>query len=160
MPARTNELHLSNEMPLIKVTTSLEHLMFTSVSSRSATAYQRVSVETSVSGASPYQLVNLLFQGLLRHVGAARVSLARGDLAAKGEHITKAVRIIDEALKPALNSEAGGDIAANLSGLYGYCSLRLTQANLLNDEAALRDVLRVIEPLADGWKGIGEKVGN
>ena len=132
--------------------------MFTSVSSRSASAYQRVSVETAVSQASPHQLVTLLLEGLLKNVGAARVALKRGDMATKGKQINLAVRIIDEALKPALNLAQGGDIAANLNGLYGYCSLRLTEANLHNDDAALADVVRVIEPVADGWKQIGGQV--
>lgn len=131
------------------------HNMFTSVSSRAASAYQRVNVETAVSQASPHQLVTMLLDALLQNIGAARVSLKRGNVAAKGEQINKAVRILDEGLKPALNLAQGGDLAANLNGLYGYCSLRLTQANLRNDDAALADVARVIEPLADGWKQIG-----
>ena len=132
--------------------------MFTPVSSRAALAYQRVGVETAVSQASPHQLVNMLFEGLLQNVSAARVALKRGDIAVKGERINKAVRIIDEGLKPALNLAQGGDIAANFNGLYGYCALRLTEANLRNDDAALEEVIRVIEPLADGWKQIGGQV--
>lgn len=133
--------------------------MFTSVSSRSASAYKRVSVETGVGMASPHQLVNMLFESLLVAVGAARAHLAKGDIAGKGENILKAVRIIDEGLKPALNLSQGGDLAANLNGLYGFCLVRLTQANLHNDDAALDDVVRVIEPLAQGWKQIGDTVG-
>jgi len=132
--------------------------MFTSVSSRAASAYQRVSVETAVSEATPHQLVNLLLEGLLQNVGAARVAIKRGDIAGKGKKILMGVRIIDEGLKPALDLAKGGAIAANLNGLYGYCSLRLTEANLRNDDAALADVIRVIEPLADGWKQIGAQV--
>ena len=132
--------------------------MFTSVTSRSASAYKRVSVETNVSEATPHQLVNMLFEALLQHIGAARAALNRGDITVKGEQILKAVRILDEGLKPALNLEQGGDLAANLNGLYGYCVLRLTQANLHNDDAALAEVIRVIEPLAQGWKEIGAQV--
>jgi flagellar protein FliS len=132
--------------------------MFTSVSSRSASAYQRVSIETAVSQASPHQLVTLLLEGLLQNVAAARAAMQRGEIATKGEKINKAVRIIDEGLKPALDLAKGGDIAANLNGLYGYCSLRLTEANLRNDDAALADVIRVIEPVVDGWKQIGAQV--
>ena len=144
-------------MPITKVINTVGYNMFTSVSSRAASAYQRVNVETAVSQADPHQLVNMLFEGLLSNVGGARAAMARGDIATKGMLINKAVRIIDEALKPALNLEQGGDIAANLNGLYGYCSLRLTEANLRNDDAALADVLRVIEPLADGWKQMGSQ---
>lgn len=147
-------------MPITKVTTTMGHNMFTSVYSRAASAYQQVSVETAVSQASPHQLVSLLFEGLLKNIAGARAAMARGDIAGKGMQINKAVRIIDEALKPALNLADGGDIAANLNGLYGYCSMRLTHANLHNDDAALADVIRVIEPIADGWKQIGGQVAH
>lgn len=132
--------------------------MFTSVSSRSAAAYKRVGLETSVDKADPHQLVNMLFEALLQSVRTARAALERGDVPTKCEQIVRAVRIIDEGLKPSLNLEQGGEIAANLNGLYGYCVLRLTHANLRNDDAALADVVRVIEPLADGWKQIGGQV--
>lgn len=129
--------------------------MFTSVTQRSASAYQRVGIETAVSQASPYQLVNLLLEGFVKAVSLARVAMARGDIAQKGQQISKAVRFIDEGLKPALNLEKGGDLARNLNGLYGYCVLRLTHANLHNDDAALAEVLRIIEPVAQGWKEMG-----
>ncbi|MDD5029636.1 MAG: flagellar export chaperone FliS [Rhodoferax sp.] len=133
--------------------------MFTSVHQRSAAAYQRVDIETAVSQADPHKLVELLFDRLLQVVGSARVAMKQGQIAAKGENISKAVRILDEGLKPALNLENGGDIAANLNGLYSYCVLRLSQANLRNDDAALAEVVRVIEPIAQGWKQMGEQAG-
>lgn len=126
--------------------------MFTSVGARSVAAYKKIGLETSDS----YQLVCMLFDGLLKSVDVARAAMKRGDIATKGEQIMKAVRILDEGLKPALNLEQGGDLAANLNGLYGYCALRLTQANLRNDDGALGDVVRVIGPLAQGWKQMGD----
>ena len=112
-----------------------------------------------MSEASPHQLVGLILDGFLQAVGAARVALARGDVATKGRQIGRAVRMIDEALKPALNLEKGGEIAANLNGLYGFCVLRLTHANLKNDDVALAEVLRVMEPIAQGWKQMGADQG-
>lgn len=133
--------------------------MFTSVSQRSASAYHRVGVETAVDQADPHQLVGLLFERLLQTISIARIAMQQGHIAAKGENISRAMRIIDEGLKPALNLEQGGDIAANLNGLYGYCVLRLVHANLRNDEKALDDVLRVIGPIAEGWKQMGIQLG-
>lgn len=132
--------------------------MFTSVSHRSASAYQRVDVETSISQASPHQLISLLFEGLFQAVGAASAALKRGDIVAKCAQITKAVRIIDEGLKPALNMSQGGDLASNLDAVYGYCVTRLTLANLTNDDRELADVVRVMTPVATGWKQIGDQV--
>lgn len=126
--------------------------MFTSVSSRAAMAYKRVAAETSVQGADPHQLVGLLFDALLQSIASARGAMVRGDTAGKGAAIGKAVRIIEEGLKAGLNLQQGGEIAANLHQLYGYSVLRLTQANLRNDSAALAEVTQLIEPIAESWK--------
>jgi flagellar protein FliS len=129
--------------------------MFTSVATRSASAYRKVSVETSVEQADPHHLVDMLFDGLLHAVGAARAALQRGDIKAKCQHIVTAVRILEEGLKGGLNLQEGGELAGNLLELYNYCVLRLTQANARNDDKALDEVVRLISPLADGWKQIG-----
>ena len=126
--------------------------MFTSVNSRAASAYRRVAAETAVQGADPHQLVGLLFDALLQSIANARGAMARGDIPAKGAALGKAVRIIEEGLKAGLNLQQGGELAANLHQLYGYSVLRLTQANLRNDIAALEEVVRLIEPVAESWK--------
>lgn len=130
--------------------------MFSPRSSKSASAYRQVSVETSVDQATPHNLVEMLFDGLLVAVGSARAALQRGDIKSKCTQIITAVRILEEGLKSALNLEQGGELAANLDRLYGYCVLRLTQANARNDDAALAEVARLIEPLAKSWKQIGQ----
>lgn len=128
--------------------------MFTSVHSRAASAYKRVAVETSVQSADPHTLVGLLYDALLQSIAEARGAMSRGDTVAKGASLGKAVRILEEGLKAGLNLREGGDIAANLRQLYSYSTLRLTQANLRNDEKALEEVTRLIEPVADSWKQI------
>lgn len=129
--------------------------MFSRTSTRSASAYKKVGVETSVGQASPHDLVGMLFDGLLLALGSARAAMQRGDIKTKCQHILTAVRILEEGLQCGLNMEQGGDLAANLQELYGYCVVRLTQANARNDDAALAEVVRLIEPVADGWKKIG-----
>lgn len=128
--------------------------MFTSVRSRAAAAYQRVGAETSIQSATPHQLVELLFDALLNSIDNARGALARKDIATKGEAIGKAARILEEGLKAGLNLAQGGEIAANLHGLYSYSVVRLTHANLHNDMAALDEVRQLIEPIAQSWKSI------
>ena len=129
--------------------------MYTTVASRSAHAYRKVGVETSVDQANPHHLVGMLFDGLLQALGAAKAAIERGDIKVKCQQIIIAVRILEEGLKCRLNLEQGGDLAGNLDRLYGYCVLRLTQANARNDAAALTEVLCLVEPLADGWRQIG-----
>ncbi len=131
--------------------------MFTSVSVRSANAYRQFSVEADVAQADPHKLVQLLFDGLLSNVGAARAALARGDIKAKCKHVVTAVRILEEGLKASLNMEQGGVLAANLQGVYDYAVLRLTQANARNEDALLQEVIQVIAPISDGWRQISDE---
>lgn len=128
--------------------------MFTSVSSRSASAYKRASVDASVDMADPHQLVNLLFEALQRHIGVAKLSMQNGDIAGKCKQIGAAMRILEEGLIAPLDLNNGGDLAANLKDLYDYCVRRLIMANAKNDSAILDEVAHLIEPIASGWKQI------
>lgn len=129
--------------------------MFTPVSTRAASAYKRVSVETSVDGASPHQLVGLLFDALLESLSLGRAALERGDMELKGRYLSKAVRLIDEGLKASLD-EAGGEVTGNLRTVYSYAVRCLTEANLKNDIAKVVEVIGLIVPIADAWKQIGK----
>lgn len=133
--------------------------MFAPMGPRSANAYKKIGVETSVSQASAHDLVDMLFDGLLVAVGSARTAMLGGDIKTKCANIVTAVRILEEGLKGALNLEQGGQLAANLQDLYAYCVVRLTQANARNDVAALEEVQRLIEPVAAGWKQMGQTAG-
>lgn len=128
--------------------------MFTPVSARAASAYKRVGAQTGVEGASPHRIICLLFEALQVSLYAARGAIARGDIEGKGQAIGKAVRILDEGLKSSLDTEAGGDLALNLQGVYNYSILRLTKANLTNDAALVDEVVQLIAPVFDAWKSI------
>jgi flagellar protein FliS len=121
-------------------------------------AYRSVGIETSVSGASPHKLVAMLFDGALDSITQARGALQSRNTEVKGRAIARAVRIIDEGLRAALNTDAGGTLALDLRDLYNYITLRLTQANLHNDDQALAECADLIEPLRSAWRAIGPEV--
>ena len=118
--------------------------------------YQQVGVETRLSGATPHALVAMLFDGFMEAVAQARGALRQGDLAAKGHAIGRAVRIIDEGLRAGLDLQAGGVLARDLHELYGYLTLRLTLANLRNDEAMLDECQSLVRPLQEAWMAISQ----
>ena len=128
--------------------------MFGSAASRSASAYKRVSVETSVDGADPHKLVTLLFDALQQALAGAQFAMQRGDIPGKIKQIGVAMRILEEGLKAPLNLEEGGELAANLNALYEYCVQRVILANARNDAAILQEVSKLIEQVASGWKQI------
>ena len=123
-------------------------------SSAFAGAYRTVGVETGVAAASPHQLVTMLFDGFNAAIAEARVALAKGEVEAKCKALGRALRIVDEGLKAPLDA-AGGTLSEKLSSLYAYVSLRLTQANLTNDVAALEECVKLLEPVRPAWVAIG-----
>lgn len=118
-------------------------------------AYAQVSVESGVMSASPHQLIVMLFDGALSALLRARILMNQGNIAGKGQAISKAINIIDNGLKNGLNHEQGGEIADNLAALYDYMKRRLMQANLHNDIAAIDEVTGLLENIADAWRQIG-----
>ena len=124
-----------------------------------AGVYHQVGVQTMVASASPHGLVALLFDGFIAAVHRAKGGLRNQDTRAKGQAIGQAVRILDEGLKSALDLKEGGKLAADLSDLYDFVCLRLTQANLRNDEAALDECLALMTPLREAWLAIGSRLG-
>ena len=123
-----------------------------------ANAYARVGVETSVNAASAHKLIELLFNGFMDVLVTARGAMRAGQIEAKGKAIGRAARIVEEGLKAGLNMEAGGKLAEDLSALYAYVAVRLTFANLRNDEGALDECMRLINPLREAWISIGPQV--
>lgn len=131
--------------------------MYTPPAARAARAYQRVAVESSIEGgASPHRLVEMLYEGLGQSLLAAQGALARGDIAAKGEQIGRAVRLLEEGLKAGLDLSRGGELAGRLRALFDYCIGQLTLANLRNEPAILAEVAEIISPLAQAWSEIGQ----
>jgi flagellar secretion chaperone FliS len=123
----------------------------------SSNAYRQIGVETAATTASPHQLVTMLFDGFRDAVAQARGAMAAGRIEDKGQAIGRALRIVDEGLRAGLNLEGGGSIAADLQSLYTYIMLRLTHANLRNDDAALAECVNLLEPVRTAWVAIGRQ---
>lgn len=118
-------------------------------------AYREVGVQSGVLSASPHQLVLMLFDGFLECIAQARGAIASHNIEQKCKAISRGVRILDEGLKASLNLQQGGQLASDLNALYGYITMRLTQANISNDTAALEECARLIEPVRSAWIAIG-----
>jgi flagellar protein FliS len=122
-------------------------------------AYTQVSVQSAAAAdRSGHELVRLLYEGFEAAVARARGALQRGDTAARGQAIDHALQILGEGLRAGLNLREGGKLAADLDALYAYVTLRLTQAHLRSDDAALAECVGLIRPLHEAWLAIGPQV--
>ena len=116
--------------------------------------YSQVGVETGVASATPHHLVALLFDGFMEALAQGRGAMRSGHTEAKGLALGRAVRIVEEGLRAGLDLKAGGNLARDLDELYTYLTMRLTLANIRNDEAMLDECQRLVQPLREAWQSI------
>lgn len=109
--------------------------------------------ENAVATQTGARLVVLLYEGAIKFLGQAKQDLEAGDYKAKGEHIAKALAIIDE-LDSCLDLENGGEVAGNLRGLYHFMIRHLNEANIHRDPQRIQDVIDCLRDLNAGWKAI------
>lgn len=118
--------------------------------------YKSIEIQTRVETASPHELIEMLLQGARSHIATAQGNIQRKQIKEKGEHIGKAISIID-GLKMSLNHEQGGEIADNLLKLYEYLQSMLLKANLNNDEDVLAQTNVLLSEIQQAWQSINAK---
>ncbi len=121
-----------------------------------ALAYNNVSATSGVEDADPHMLIQMLIDGAIEKINKAKYFMAEKKIAQKGQHVSWAISIIN-GLRSSLDTEKGGEIAANLDGLYEFCTHTLVQANAENDSNKLENVLKVMNDIREGWSGIREQ---
>lgn len=114
---------------------------------RALSTYKAMSVET----ASPGELVLMLYNESLRAMRDAQAAMDRKDIGCSSKSLIKAQDIVLE-LRTSLNPSAGKDVAANLETMYGYVGGRLIEANIKKEQGPLRDAMKVMGNLRDGWQ--------
>jgi flagellar protein FliS len=116
-------------------------------------AYRRVAAESAALGADRHQLIALLFSASLAAISQARSALVSRDIGAKAVASSKAIRLVDEGLKVAVDRSAG-TLGESLFQLYDYCTRRLLHAHLRHDDAAYAEVASLIGQIDDAWRSI------
>ncbi len=94
----------------------------------------------------------MLYLKAITEVREARRQLAEGNIALRSKAISKAYEVISE-LDASLNMEAG-DLSKRLRALYGYCLVRLLDANMHQQDEPLAEVLGLLSTLSEGWQAI------
>lgn len=111
--------------------------------------YQTAATET----AGPAQLVLMLYDGALARIAAGEAALRMTpvDRAATNLGLGRAQAIVHELLVT-LDTDRGGEVAANLARLYEFCFDQLVQANVRKDPTPLAAVTEVLTGLRDAWE--------
>ena len=116
-------------------------------------SYRKVSLDSSISVASPHKIIQMMFAGALERLAQGRYAIEQNNLELKGVSLGKAVSIV-AGLNSSLNMEAEGDVAGNLSALYDFMLQRITDANINNDVKAIDDATDILRIIKEAWDAI------
>ncbi|MBK7893245.1 MAG: flagellar export chaperone FliS [Bdellovibrionales bacterium] len=128
-------------------------------------AYQKYKT-TSIQSASREKLLLMMYEGAIKFTKLAIQAAEEKKIADRGINIGRAYDIVME-LNNTLDHKVGGDISKNLEQLYMYITDQYTQANITGKPEPLKEALKLLETLYDGWqkaveqlkKNQGEKAG-
>ena len=119
--------------------------------------YNQVRAHVQTEGASPHRLIQILMEGALEKIRAARGLIERRDIPGKIRNINWALSLID-GLRHSLDMENGGEIASNLESLYDYMQRRLIVANAENDPSILDEVVSLMLEIKSAWDAVPENI--
>jgi flagellar secretion chaperone FliS len=120
--------------------------------------YRELGLETQINNATPHRLIQMLMEGALERLVAAQSAMERGDTAAKGVLIGKALAIIS-GLRSSLDmSIEETHLPENLDNLYDYMARRLLEASTFNKVDLVAEVVGLLRTVKSGWDGITPSV--
>lgn len=121
-------------------------------------SYRSVDLEAKAASSSPYELVLMLFDGLLDELARARGHIEGKRFQQKGRSLEKCLNILN-GLNSALDYEGGGELVQGLARLYDYCIYRISEVSVSLSLADLDEVVRLLGVLREGWEGVSATRG-
>lgn len=116
--------------------------------------YAAVDTGSRVEGATPHQLVRVLFDELLLALETSALAMRAGDRHKSVDRQTRALAIL-HALETSLDHEKGGEIARNLATIYREARRRVVMATTKNDPEPMELARAFIANIAEAWNQIG-----
>ena len=105
---------------------------------------------SSIHYADPHELILRLMNGAIERIAQARGAMEHDDVQQKGEYIGKAISIIG-GLEGCLDHSQPGELSRNLSNLYQYMTIVLSEANIGDDIAKLNEVSHLLLEIRSAW---------
>ena len=113
-------------------------------------SYRQIATQT----APPGQLVLMLYDGAIRFLECSLVGFTYTDPAERNatihNNVKRALDIVRE-LNFSLNTDAGGELAQTLEGLYNYFENRLLESNRRKRREGIDEVIAHIKELRTAW---------
>jgi flagellar protein FliS len=113
-----------------------------------------IGIQGAAGSASPPRLIVTLCDGALVAMRSARAAQARGQVAPRRAALSKAIAIVVQGLRPAVQPDAGDGLGASLAALYDYIANRLRYADLKGDSASIDEAAQLLADLRGAWEAL------
>ncbi|TSB48334.1 flagellar export chaperone FliS [Alkalicoccobacillus porphyridii] len=105
--------------------------------------------QNALNTASPGELTLMLYNGCLKFIHQAEAAIQNEDVEKRNVYLTKAQNIIRELM---VTLKLDTDLAKDMSRMYEFILSKLIDANIKNDQQALKDAEGLVVEFRDTWK--------
>lgn len=120
-------------------------------SAQHAREYLAVSLTSRVQGADAHELVQILFDELLRSLDGGERAILSADFEAKSRHLSRAQAML-HALDDSLDHVRGGDVAVSLGVIYSHARRTIMRAITRNSADDVRAAREPLSEIASAWR--------
>jgi flagellar protein FliS len=117
--------------------------------------YQSVDLESRIEGATPHQLVVIMFEELLKSLDAMVVAARRGDYQQRIRRQSRAMALL-HGLEGSLDFAKGGEIADGLAAIYREARRLVMIGGRENDPQPIERAREMLREIASAWAQIGQ----
>jgi len=106
--------------------------------------------QNQLSTATPAKLLLAAYDGAIRFSLSAEQEMKNGNFERQNHFINRALAIVYE-LVTSLREEVEPTLVSRLRSLYAYVIEKLAYANLKQDDAALKEAVKILSELREAW---------
>ena len=127
-----------------------KHNAFTSARA----SYANIDLASRIQGASPHQLVMIMFDEGLKALDAMVLAANRNDFARYSEKQTRVLSVL-HGLETSLDFDLGGEIATGLASIYREARRLVVLAGRDRITEPLTQARQMLGEISEAWEAIG-----
>jgi flagellar protein FliS len=131
----------------------MEPQLMTAYPAQARARYETMAYSSRIEGASPHELVALLYEELILALTLLAHAFRVGDRVKANSQFNRATTIIN-ALEGGLDLEGGGSLAETLAGVYRSARREIMMARADQDSHRLDRLIAAFADMSESWKKI------
>jgi len=111
---------------------------------------RRIYQDSAVRGATPMELVILLYDSAIEDMRRALTAMNKSDIEARGNEISHALIVLQQ-LQGTLDFERGGSAARQFEQFYNLVRAKLLEAQMRGSTELMQQQIRYMSEVRDCW---------